>query len=79
MWHLDTNHKLVRWHFVTTGIVDGFSRLVVSLKCTDNNRAETILACFLEAVQTRVRSDKGMENASVADFMLVKGGQKGEV
>ena len=26
LWHLDTNHNLVRWNFIITGIVDGFSR-----------------------------------------------------
>eukprot|EP00111_Clytia_hemisphaerica_P020702 TCONS_00061032-protein len=25
LWHLDTNHKLVRWYFIIVGAVDGFS------------------------------------------------------
>jgi hypothetical protein len=28
LWHIDTNHKLIRWHFVIVGGIDGYSRLV---------------------------------------------------
>lgn len=31
LWHIDTNHKLVRWHIVIFGGIDGFSRLPVVL------------------------------------------------
>ena len=37
----DTNHKLVRWHLVVIGGIDGFSRLPVVLYCSDNNKGET--------------------------------------
>ena len=62
LWHIDTHHKLIRWYFVVVGIVDGFSRLPVALKCTDNSRSETVFSCFLDAVEnygtpSRVRSD----------------------
>lgn len=60
--------------------IDGFSRLVTFLKCTDNNTSKTILDCFLSGVEkygipNKVRSDKGLENVSVADFMLNQNGQ----
>ena len=41
LWHVDTNHKLVRRNFVIFGCVDGFSRLCVALKCLNNNKANT--------------------------------------
>ena len=79
LWHVDTNHKLVRWHFVIVGAIDGFSRLPVMLDCTNNNRADTVLGCFLNAVgefglPSRVRTDKGMENVRIADYMIEKRG-----
>lgn len=79
LWHLDTNHKLVRWNFIITGIVDGFSRLPVGLYCTNNNKALTILSCFQASVEeyglpSRVRADKGKENVLVADYMIERRG-----
>lgn len=85
LWHVDTNHKLIRWNFVIIGGIDGFSRLPVMLDCTDNNTAATLLRCFLEAVRqfglpSRVRSDKGLENVGIADFMIEKrGGNRGSM
>ena len=39
--HLDGNHKLIRWRLVIHGGIDWFSRLVVLLKCSANNKAKT--------------------------------------
>lgn len=57
------------------GGIDGYSRIPVYLKASNNNRADTVLALFLEAVSefglpSRVRSDKGGENVDVATYML---------
>lgn len=78
--YIDTNHKLVRWRFVIVGGIDDFSRLIMFLKCTDNNIFETLLQCYLSGVDkfvipSNVRSDKWIENVSVADFMLSKKGR----
>lgn len=77
LWRVDTNHKLVRWHMVVIGGIDGLSRLPVMLSCSDNNKAETILNCFLSTVDefglpSRIRTDKGMENVDIADYMISK-------
>ncbi|KAK7881406.1 hypothetical protein WMY93_029815 [Mugilogobius chulae] len=75
LWHIDGNHKLIRWRFVVHGGVDGFSRLVVYLTVAGNNRSSTVLDSFSHAteqygVPSRVRSDKGGENIGVAEFMI---------
>ncbi|CAM4574571.1 unnamed protein product [Leuciscus chuanchicus] len=75
LWHIDGNHKLIRWRIVVHGGIDGFSHKIMYLKASDNNRASTVLQCFLEAVHVhglpqRVRSDHGGEDVDVAGFML---------
>ena len=77
--HLDGHHKLIRWRMVIHGCVDGFSRVIVFLKCSNNNEALTVLESFQSAVNTfhyprRIRTDHGTENVEVARFMLHKYG-----
>lgn len=67
--------------FLTTGI-DGYSRLVTYLTCSNNNTAETVLQLFTEAVgeygfPSRVRSDYGMENTGVARLISRMGTNRG--
>ena len=45
------------------------------LSCTDNNKAETVLKCVLTAADefglpSRIRTDKGMENVDIAEYMI---------
>ena len=74
LWHLDGNHKLIRWKFVIHGAIDGFSRLVTFLQCSTNNCADTVLVSFITGTQefgmpSRVRTDHGGENVRVWEFM----------
>ena len=62
------------WRFVIHGGFDGFSRVPVFLKCSDNYRALTMLFHFKEATQefglpSRDRGDRGTENVEVVRFM----------
>lgn len=66
---------LHRWRLVIHGAIDGYSRLIVFLCWSNNNRAETVLQLFLKAVSefglpSRLRIDKGGENVDVALYML---------
>ena len=75
LWHIDGHHKLIRWRIVIHGGIDGYSRLPVYLRASTNNRADTVLQCFLDAVRSlglpsRVRCDRGGENVMVSEFML---------
>lgn len=72
---LDGNHKLIRWRMVVHGGIDGHSRLIVYLKCSTNNRADTVAKLFRDAINcyglpSRVRCDKGTENYDVGRMML---------
>ena len=39
-----------RWRIVVRGYINGFSRRIIYLKATDNNRAKTVLQLLLNAV-----------------------------
>ena len=72
LWHIDGNHK--RWGFVIHDGIDGYSRRIMYLHCSLNNRVSTVLALYMEAVQnyglpSKVRADHGTENNFVAAFM----------
>ena len=75
LFYIDCHHKLVRWGIVTHGAIDGYSRLVVYLQSSNNNKAQTVYDLFLTAARqyglpSRVRSDHGRENYLVAVHML---------
>ena len=64
-----------RWRIVIHGGIDGYSRMIVYLNVSTNNRANTVFRLFHTAVQSyglpsRVRSYKGRENVEMALFML---------
>ena len=74
-WHIDGNHKLIRWRIIVHGGIDGYSRVVVFLKASSNNYATTMLTCFQKGVAdyglpVRVRSDLGGENVDVWRYMM---------
>ena len=79
LWHLDGNHRLIRWRMVIHGGIDGFSRAIVYIKCSTNNFASTVLRLFREAIHefglpSRIRVDLGGENVQAAELMLLSRG-----
>ena len=79
VWHMDGNHKAIRWKFVIHGATDGFSRTIVMMKCSSDNRASTVLQHFLSATGTyglphKVRTDGGGENVDVWRHMIQRRG-----
>ena len=77
VWHIDGNHKLIRWRLVTHGGIDGYSRLITFLHCSTDNTSSTVLSGFSGGVHRyglphRVRSDLGGENVEVWKFMIAQ-------
>ena len=55
--------------------IDGYSRMVLYMKCSNNNKSSTVYNYFLQATRcyglpSHVRSDQGQENCMVARRML---------
>ncbi|XP_046863141.1 uncharacterized protein LOC124456874 [Xenia sp. Carnegie-2017] len=76
LWHIDGNHKLIRWKFVLHHGIDGFSRLVTFGKFSNNNRASTVLDRFNKAVEKygqplKIRTGYGGENVQIWRNMVV--------
>ena len=70
LWHNDGLHKLIRWKFVIHVCIDGFSRIVTSLVCASDNRAETALSGIkVFGLPARVGGDCGAENVAIAECM----------
>ena len=49
LWHVDGNMKMIRWRLVIHAGIDGHSRLITYIHCSDNNRADTVMESFLNA------------------------------
>ena len=46
LWHTDGKNELICWGFVVHAVIDGYSRLITYIECSDNNRADTVMKCF---------------------------------
>lgn len=65
----------VRWWFVVYGCIDGYSCMVVYLRCNIDNMLVIVLKLFEEVVFKWglflwVRGDMGVENRDVVYYML---------
>lgn len=84
LWHVDGMHKLIRYGLIVHGCVDGFSRRVIWMHISTNNRKATQLEYFeaarkeLGITPSRMRGDLGGENNSIADRMIyIRGFDRG--
>ena len=74
---------LIRWGIVIHAFIDGHSRVITSIRASNNNRALTVLDVFHDGVRgwglpSRVRGDHGTENIQVAAYMnYYRGSQQG--
>ncbi|KAL7377442.1 hypothetical protein ABVT39_027911 [Epinephelus coioides] len=74
IWHIDGNHKLIRWKLVVHCAMDGYSRMLTFLQCSSNNRAETVMDLFSTAISTHgrpfhIRTDHGGKNVEICEHM----------
>ncbi|CAH3173671.1 unnamed protein product [Porites lobata] len=71
----DCLRRNIMYKLITHVCIDGKTRLILYAACRDNNKAETVLSLFQNAVQkwgllSRVRCDYGMENYHVGAYMI---------
>ena len=63
-----------RWQIVIHGAIDGYSRLMVMMPASNNNRSNTVHHAFVSAVHRHgwcenVRADHGGENILVGRML----------
>ena len=81
MQHLQNlTYSYLRWKIVIHGCIDGYSRLIIYLHCSNNNLAITVKQLFEAAVQvyglpSRVRGDRGGENVEITNFVISQRGE----
>ena len=74
--HMDGWHKLIHYKIVVHGCIDGFSRKIIFLLASTNNKATTVFSSFFRKVQETgeipalISVDGGGENVLVADYMI---------
>uniref|UniRef100_A0A3P9LTS1 Integrase catalytic domain-containing protein n=1 Tax=Oryzias latipes TaxID=8090 RepID=A0A3P9LTS1_ORYLA len=78
IWHINGNHKLIIWKLVIHTAIDGYSRFLTFLHCS-NNHAATVLDLFRKAVNKfgrpmHIRTDHGGENVLIWEDMRVHKG-----
>ena len=73
--HIGTNIKLKSWNLIIHGGIDERTRELMFLKCSDNNRAQTLHTEFLrscieyDTIPWNIRTDSGGENFLIHHFM----------
>ena len=72
LWHIDGHHSLVRWRLIIHAGIDGFSRMIVFLKCSNNNKSSTVMTEFYNATTKYGIPDRDRrgENILVCHFMI---------
>ena len=75
VWHIDGNHKLIKWRFVVHGGIDGFSCLIMFLECHCNNRAEIVVTSFQRGPK-KIHTDYSGENADVWRYIITSHGNQ---
>lgn len=80
IWHIDGNHKLIRWKLIVHGAMDGYNKMLTFLQCASNNRAETVMGLFNTAISelgrpVHIKIDHGWENVQIWEDMIVHRGE----
>lgn len=81
MWHLDGHAKLIEYGIIIHGCIDGYSRHIMFMRASCNNKAITVSRLMRDAfyrygVPAHLRMDKGVENRKAAVLMeLLRGNE----
>ena len=75
LWHFNTTGKLIKFKFIVSGVIAGYSRKLTWSKCSSTNETETVWDLFLKAAQEhatplQVRDNVISENRLLANNMM---------
>ncbi|KAJ3507999.1 hypothetical protein NMY22_g16756 [Coprinellus aureogranulatus] len=70
--HHDGQHGMIRYKIVVHGFIDGFSRFILGIKASNNNRAQTVYDLFLDFIRIMLVTSAGAMGVSiVASAVLI--------
>lgn len=50
LYYIDGNYKLIWWWFVIYGMIDGYFRMIIFVRCLVDNKVLIVVLYFMEGI-----------------------------